>query len=87
MQHLDHLDIAALGFAVVGGFRQRSPALRRLGVDIGAGRDQQLHRRHMACVRGMHQRGFARLIDGGMIGTGIEQVFELSGIARSGGGK
>ena len=87
MQHFDDLDIAALGFAVVGGLGERRPALRRLGVDVGAGGDQHLHRGDMAAVGGMHQRGFAGFVGGGMVGAGLKQIFDLGGIARLGGGK
>jgi hypothetical protein len=35
----------------------------------------------------MHQRGFAGLVGGSVVGTGLKQLFELSGIARLGGGE
>jgi len=85
VQHFDDFDIAALGFAVVGGLGERRPALRRLGVDVGTGRDQHPDGRDMAAVGGVHQRGLTSLVGGGMVGTGIEQILDLRGIAALGG--
>jgi hypothetical protein len=39
----------------------------------------------MAAAGGMHQRGLAGFVGGSVIGAGLEQAFDLSGIARLGG--
>ena len=87
MQHLNRLDIAAFGFAVVGGLGERGPALRRLGVDVGTGSDQYFDYINTAFTGGEHQRGFTRFIGGSVIGASGKQLFDLCSIARLGGGE
>jgi len=76
VQYLDDLDIAALGFAVVGGLGERGPTLRCLGVDIGAGGDQYLHRCDVTAMGRVHQCGLTGFVGCGMAGAGIQQIFD-----------